>query len=77
MKRKIKFWVAERENVHVKNGREWALCTKIDGGDAWVIATFEKKLNDETIKSLINLSLRSMEIYHKSIRPMEFNLELD
>lgn len=54
--------------------RTWALRVRLDKGDWWVIKRWKNEPAVKTVEELEDLVLRSMQIYHKSIKIPSFNL---
>ena len=59
--------IEKRENVFKKSGYEWALNLDIGAG-YWTIYEFEKEPSQEEIDNIIDIVIRSIEVYHKAIR---------
>lgn len=61
---KYQFITGTRDNVFRKNGTEFFLNVRLDGGPIWTLATWEKEPKQEEIKATENIALQAMEAYH-------------
>lgn len=67
------FRIKVRDNSFLKNKIEYALYVTLDKGDQWVVHTWTQKPSKTEIKTVIEIVLRSFEVYHNNItfsRPM-------
>lgn len=59
----ISYYVEERRNTFQKSGKEFALNVRINEGRAWTIKTFLKPPADATIKDVLEIVKRSIELW--------------
>lgn len=64
----VQFKVEKRRNVHVKNEIEWALNMRINESDWWTVHTWDNKPTQESIDSVVDLSLRTIEVWDRRPR---------
>ena len=72
----VQFFLRERPNSFLKSRKDWALSVKIDDKDPWVVEAWAKKPNEHVIENVINLVVRSFEIYHKHIQIPQFKIDV-
>lgn len=59
--------VNRRTNVHSKQGVEFAIDVRLDGGDWWTIEAYDKEPSAEKLEEVAYIVKRSMEVYHASL----------
>jgi len=65
--KKIKSSIEHRKNKYAKRGEEWELNISLDGGDTWPLTTFDYKPSIKKISQAVEIAIRAMEIYYRSI----------
>jgi hypothetical protein len=70
---KIEFYVIERRNAFAKKGHEWALDANIDG-IIWTMTAWEHEPSAKEIDIAKEITLRAMDVYHRSLFIAHFSL---
>ena len=64
----VQFRLEDRINVHAKIGTEWALNMCINDGGWWTLHTWDNKPTQVAIDSVVDLSLRTIEVWGRRPR---------
>ena len=72
----VQFRVYKRDNTFAKTGKEWALSVNFVDSAPWVIKTWEKQPAQSTIVDIIDVIMKSFEIYHKHLSIPPFTLSI-
>jgi hypothetical protein len=65
----LTYAVYERNNAFASNGTEWVFSVRFDGGNGWVIHTWERPPTEDQIDGIKTIVLRSMDVYHRHLEP--------
>ena len=69
--------VVKRENVFKESEHEWALNIDVGAG-YWTLCAFENRPpTQEEIDDVIEIAVRAIEIYHKSIKFPSYKMKIE
>jgi hypothetical protein len=71
----VKFELEKRKNAHNKSGFEYAISVNLGLKDMnkmnwWAIIAYEKKPSSDEVDKIINIFLRSWDIYSNGFKPL-------